>query len=68
MFLHDLCKQGAVRIGFLCVRVAFVVRTSGFKGLSEAPISAVLGNNKTVYLHKITLRRVRVTVDAMESQ
>ena len=29
------------------VRVAFVVRMSGFKGLNEVPTSAVLGNNKT---------------------
>ena len=46
VFLHDLCKQGTVRIGFVCV-CELVVRTSGFRGLNEAPTSAMLGNNKT---------------------
>ena len=46
VFLHDLCKQGTVRTGFVCV-CGLVVRTSGFKRLNEAPTSAILGNNKT---------------------
>jgi len=46
VFLHDLCKQGTVRTGFVCV-CGLVERTSGFKGLNEAPTSAISGNNKT---------------------